>query len=82
MILNRIKSVALIACAIMGASISLAATAQAASTSATASQRPVVSDAAASCAYSSANLHFYYWGPAANKNLVGRHAARPPETES
>jgi hypothetical protein len=36
----------------MGASISLAATAQAASFSATASQRPVASAAAASCAYS------------------------------
>ena len=70
MILNRIKSAALITCAIMGASISLAATAQAASSSATASQRPVASAAVASCAYSSANLHFNYWGPAANKNLV------------
>lgn len=70
MILNRIKSAALITCAIMGASISLAATAQAATSSATASQRPVANPLVASCAYSSAHLHFNYWGPAANKNLV------------
>jgi hypothetical protein len=38
--------------------------------STTASQRSVVSDTAPSCAYSSALLHFYYWGPAANTGLV------------
>jgi hypothetical protein len=70
MIINRIKSAALITCAIMGASISLAATAQAASSSATASQRPVASAARSGCAYASANLHFNYWGPAAHGNLV------------
>jgi hypothetical protein len=69
MILSRIKSAAVITCAIMGASIPLAATAQAASSSAAASQRPVVT-AAASCAFSSANLHFYYWGPATDRSLV------------
>jgi Ricin-type beta-trefoil lectin domain len=70
MILNRLKSAALITCAIMGASISLASTAQAATSSATASQRPVASDTAPSCAYSSANLHFEYWGPLADRSMV------------
>jgi Ricin-type beta-trefoil lectin domain len=68
--LNRISTAALIACAIMGASISLASTAQAATSSAAASYRPAVSNAAPTCAYSSANLHFYYWGPASDPSLV------------
>jgi hypothetical protein len=54
----------------MGASISLAATAQAASSSATASQRPVANTLLASCAFSSAKVHFNYWGPASKRNLV------------
>jgi hypothetical protein len=70
MIFNRISSAALIACAIVGASTSLASTAQAASSSATASQRPMISETAPTCAYSSANLHYDYWGPSANHNLV------------
>jgi ricin-type beta-trefoil lectin protein len=74
--LNRIRAVAVAACAIIGASIPLASAAQAApfsaatSSSAAAAHRPAVADAAPTCAYSSANLHFYYWGPPSDKSLV------------
>jgi Ricin-type beta-trefoil lectin domain len=68
MIVNRIKSAALIACAVMGASISLASTAQAASSSATASQRVVANNH--SCAFAVANLGFSYWGPNADRSMV------------
>src|ERR1700677_70613 len=70
MILNRIGTAALIACAIVGTSTSVASTAQAATFSATGSHGPVVSETAPTCAYSSANLHFDYWGPASNSSLV------------
>lgn len=73
--LNRIRTAALVACAIIGAATSLASTAQAATSSAASSSvaaphRLVVPDTAPTCAYSSANLHFYYWGPASDSSLV------------
>lgn len=76
MILNRKSTAALIACALMGASASLASTAHAASSSAArsasgvAAHRPAAASSAPTCAYSSANLHFNYWGPSSDHNLV------------
>jgi hypothetical protein len=70
MFLNRISSAALITCAVIGVSASAVSTAQAATSSATASQRPAASDSAPTCAYSSAFLGFFYWGPPADTNLV------------
>lgn len=70
MFLNRIRSAALITCAVMGVSASAVPTAQAASSSATASQRPAASDSAPTCYYSASFLGFFYWGPPADTNLV------------
>lgn len=74
--MGRISSVALVACAILGASTSLATTAQASSSVAVAAQhasapqRPASNEDSPSCTFATANLHFHYWGPASDSSLV------------